>query len=352
MKARKRRSVRQDIFNALDEARGDAVRRAISTNDRLVIFSDHHKGARDGADDFQRCERAYNAALVYYRFLGWDLIELGDVEELWENTFTEVASCYSETLRLAAAFHTDGGRYTRLYGNHDLAWKDPDVFADSMTDYGYRGARPLGSLILAVTDRDGHALGELLLVHGHQGTADSDRHARSSKFFVHRGWRPLQQLLNRPWNTPSLDWELRGEHASAMAAWAEHRRQVLIAGHTHLPVFFNQHKTPDRPPETMAAAERKDPRVAEALRLARAAWADAEAARLARQRPLRLATPCYFNTGCCSFGDGDITGIEIADGQIRLVRWPADPDTNRRILGQPLQLDEIFEQVAQRGGDS
>lgn len=33
---------------------------------RLVIFSDHHKGARDGADDFLRCERAYNAALAYH----------------------------------------------------------------------------------------------------------------------------------------------------------------------------------------------------------------------------------------------------------------------------------------------
>ena len=27
--------------------------------DRLVIFSDHHRGARDGADDFWRCERSY-----------------------------------------------------------------------------------------------------------------------------------------------------------------------------------------------------------------------------------------------------------------------------------------------------
>ena len=32
----------------------------------------------------------------------------------------------------------------------------------------------------------------------------------------------------------------------------------------------------------------------------------------------------FFNTGCCCFSDGDITGIEIADGEIRLVRWPDD----------------------------
>ena len=51
---------------------------------RLIIFSDHHKGARDGADDFQRCERAYNAALGYYYECGHELIGLGDVEELGE----------------------------------------------------------------------------------------------------------------------------------------------------------------------------------------------------------------------------------------------------------------------------
>ena len=33
---------------------------------RWVVFSDLHKGSRDGADDFRRCERAYNAALAYY----------------------------------------------------------------------------------------------------------------------------------------------------------------------------------------------------------------------------------------------------------------------------------------------
>src|SRR5688572_20608242 len=34
--------------------------------ERLVIFSDHHKGARDGADDFAGCEENYAAALGYY----------------------------------------------------------------------------------------------------------------------------------------------------------------------------------------------------------------------------------------------------------------------------------------------
>jgi hypothetical protein len=38
--------------------------------------------------------------------------------------------------------------------------------------------------------------------------------------------------------------------------------------------------------------------------------------------PAEPVKPCYFNTGCCSFGDGDITGLEIIGSEIRLVRWP------------------------------
>jgi hypothetical protein len=55
---------------------------------RFVIFSDHHKGSRDGADDFKVCERAYNAALAYYDRLGYTLAVLGDAEELWEENET------------------------------------------------------------------------------------------------------------------------------------------------------------------------------------------------------------------------------------------------------------------------
>ena len=33
--------------------------------------------------------------------------------------------------------------------------------------------------------------------------------------------------------------------------------------------------------------------------------------------------PCYFNTGCCKYADGDITGMELLDGELRLVKWSA-----------------------------
>jgi hypothetical protein len=31
--------------------------------------------------------------------------------------------------------------------------------------------------------------------------------------------------------------------------------------------------------------------------------------------------PTYFNSGCCCFDDGTITGIEISGGYIRLIKW-------------------------------
>jgi hypothetical protein len=62
--------------------------------------------------------------------------------------------------------------------------------------------------------------------------------------------------------------------------------------------------------------------------------AELEYARTGVRRPEEVATvspPCYFNTGCCSFPDGDITGLEIGDDEIRLVRWPS----NLREICQP-----------------
>jgi len=49
----------------------------------------------------------------------------------------------------------------------------------------------------------------------------------------------------------------------------------------------------------------------------------------------RLAKPCYFNTGCCCYEDGDITGLEVAGGEIRLIRWPNEAgDAESHVLAR------------------
>ena len=50
--------------------------------EKFIIFSDMHKGARNGADDFSVSERAYITALEYYNRAGFVFIEVGDSKEL------------------------------------------------------------------------------------------------------------------------------------------------------------------------------------------------------------------------------------------------------------------------------
>ena len=52
--------------------------------------------------------------------------------------------------------------------------------------------------------------------------------------------------------------------------------------------------------------------------------------------------PTYYNSGCCCFVDGDITGIEIADGFIRLIKWKLKDESPER---------EVLEGMPVDGGD-
>src|SRR5947199_2500561 len=60
------------------------------STDKFIIFSDQHKGAKNGADDFMLCEPNYLAALDYYFIQQYFFISNGDCEELWKNTLTAV----------------------------------------------------------------------------------------------------------------------------------------------------------------------------------------------------------------------------------------------------------------------
>jgi UDP-2,3-diacylglucosamine pyrophosphatase LpxH len=276
---------------------------------RMILLSDLHKGQRDGADDFQQCEKAYLAALVYYWQQGFELLLLGDVEELWENWPEPVLRAYEAVLTQEREFAAAAqpARYQRFVGNHDDLWYDARQVEQHLAPW-LAGQPVIEALRILVHDQ-GEPLGELFLVHGHQGTLDSDRFGRLSALVVRYVWRPLQRLLNIKTSTPSNDFKLRQLHETAMYTYAAGRPGlVLVAGHTHHPVWEGlslvqavqeQQRRGVQPPI--------DP-----------AWLEEQ-----RRGAVTLAgeTPCYFNTGCCSYADRSITGIEIADGEIRLVRW-------------------------------
>lgn len=339
-----KRSTMPRVFEALnnvlarsisEESKYGTVTFDIS-QDKLIIFSDHHRGTRTRADDFRYGEQAYNAALAYYNYLAYTLVLLGDVEELWEDRPRDVLEAYPHTYELESAFHRDR-RYIRIWGNHDDDWQFEDMVQRLLQPiYGRPKLHVFESRRIQVVDGE-EELGTIFLTHGHQGTTLSDRWTSLSRFLVRFVYRPLQRLTNYTQNTPSKDWSLRDNHNVAMYEWAQSKSKlVLICGHTHRPIFGN--KAPiDQQRKRLARLEEqlKVKPEDEALRQ--------EIARLAAKIEWMLAQqdenpksdsgideyePCYFNSGCCCFYDGQITGLELADGEIRLISWPGNSREN------------------------
>jgi len=343
----------EKLYRKTDEREVDLDRRS------LVIFSDHHKGRRDPADDFWICERAYNAALGYYLERGHELFVLGDAEELWENDPEPVLEKYRTTLELEAEFHAHG-RYTRFFGNHDLEWRRPDHVAkwlQPLFDDVARGLvppaepRPLEVLEAAklVLKRGGRKEGLLFLFHGHQGTPLSDYLAWASEPLVRHGWRRIQRRRGLPSTSPARNYNLREEHERAAAEWAKRPRPpreefqpIAIAGHTHRPVFAD--RTQEQPSDDQIKAkdnELREARLAhQSTDVLRARLEYLKASVAYYEDPEPVVPPAYFNTGCCSFGDGDVTGIEITAEEIKLVRWTKEgqcvADSRRRPLSEVL----------------
>jgi hypothetical protein len=316
---------------------------------RYIIFSDHHRGGKARTDDFRLCESAYMAALGYYLEKDYTLVALGDIEELWSSTLDNVLQTYPDTVALEREFH-QAGRYLRFYGNHDDLWSDHHHVKRHLEPL-YRGPLPVwGGMRIAVRGNGGE-MGTLFLTHGHQGEFWSDRHGRLGRWGAQKFLRPYKRLTRTPSVTPATDHQLRKRHNVAMYLWAARQpHTVLIAGHTHKPVFLTESSTNEL--QVRLQAKRSDPfasREEIALDRAELEWI------LAQQRlrcsdvdeELRPLTPCYFNTGCCSFRDGDVTGIEISDGMVRLVHWP---DEHKRPLPKILataSLEDVFRHVDQ-----
>lgn len=313
--------------HALDGVYRRAVQRSclrVTPDDRLVIFSDHHKGARDPADDFQPCERTYLTALRAYDQQAYSLIILGDAEELLEQDIPEVVRAYSNVLAVEAAFYPQ--RYWRVIGNHDILWQDASLVRKYLDLY-FPGIQFHEALVLEFPDEQGERMGEGVLLHGHQGTIDADilgfLAARLLPYY-----RKLQILTGIGHTTPAQDACLRALQDTHMYRWVRKRRKTfLVAGHTHRPVWSSATHLENLYWELFTLLELPTEARPDDFEAQISALMQAIERREQRYPPCDdtiKTRPCYFNSGCCRFADGDITGIEIADNNIRLVKWGAD----------------------------
>lgn len=312
------------LSRALDGGRTLVFELDLDAPHRFILFSDTHKGARDGADEFERCEPAYSAALRDYRDRGFSLVLLGDVEELWEQGFRKVERHYADLMRLEGSF--GAGRYYRIWGNHDDDWMDAFAVRARLSPYLPTAAVYEGIRLSACLG--GEPIGTLFLVHGHQGTFGSDLIRPLSRLFLRWIVRPLQRLgLPIGRSTPAKDACLRGEHDREMYRWAAAQAKlILVAGHTHRPVWSSRTHLQMLEAELAAAKSAPDADTPDGR--ARSAKLEAQVERRRSEYPpcndpvdTSGMPGCYFNTGCCRFEDGDVTGIELEDGTLRLVKW-------------------------------
>ncbi len=332
-----------DLYTAIcgsEKKKGLVIPFNIETG-RFIIFSDHHKGARNGADDFALCETNYLAALDYYFDNGYHFIALGDCEELWENNLTSVKKSHQPSFEKEAKFISKNA-FVKIFGNHDLFW-DNDPFAPMQLKEIYGSDVPVYEGVVLQTNIN-NELFQIFCTHGHQGDEVSDGNW-FSKFFVSRIWAPLQSFLQINPNTPAYDAQLKTMHNALMYEWtAAQKNLLLITGHTHQPVFESLTHLERLYRQLLFARHKKDENVCGTLEK-EIALRKFEYNNVSEDY-LKLK-PGYFNSGCCCFSDGDITGIEIEKNCLRLIKWNAKKGLPARTVLEETSFEELLKGLTQ-----
>ena len=301
---------------------------------KFIILSDQHKGARDGADVFALAEKNYLAALDYYAQKQFFYINLGDSEELWENLLITVKRHNKATFKAERKF-IDRKAFIKIFGNHDLYW-DNDPLADFNLKKIYGRIIPIYEGIILQTRINKKNL-DIYLTHGHQGDLQSDGNW-FSKWFVSDIWGPFQGWLRINPNTPANNDQLKTAHNQMMYQWSsKHKNVLLITGHTHQPVFKSLTHI-EQLYEELRALEAGSDTVKIAAKKKEIKAREQKGDHMPKFKSI-LDT--YFNSGCCCFDDGDITGIELEGGFIRLIKWQykGGKASERLVLGESRLAD-------------
>lgn len=303
--------------------------------DKFVIMSDQHKGARDGADIFARAAKNYLAALDHYNQQDFFYINLGDSEELWENLIATIKHHNKNTFEKEKLF-LNRNAFVKIFGNHDLYWdNDPLAAVNLKLMYGSE-VKIYEGIILQTTVNDKPI--EIYMTHGHQGDLQSDGNW-FSKWFVSDVWAPFQSYLRINPNTPANNDKLKTKHNEMMYEWSSKRKNmILITGHTHQPVF-----------RSLTELETLYNKLAIAKAQSNSAAIDQISRKITQLHLKATKEPSfngyldtYFNSGCCCFDDGDITGIELEDGFIRLIKWRyTNRKTSERMVLEESRLEDL-----------
>lgn len=271
---------------------------------RIILMSDVHRGDGSGADDFAKNQNLYFAALTHYYNENYTYIEIGDGDELWKNQdLSDIIYVYSHIFWLLSKFFQEHRLYF-IFGNHDMVKSKDKFVQSSMYQYYDERAKKNIPLFENIKLHEGLVLRhretdqKILLIHGHQVSFLDYEMWKISRFLVRYLWRPLELFgVNDPTST-AKNYDKKDAVEKQLIEWVTREKHMLIAGHTHRPMF---------------------PEVGE---------------------------PLYFNDGS-SVHPRCITGIEIADGSISLVKWTVKTKNDgtlfigRDLLAGPRKLMDL-----------
>ncbi len=320
LSGRNLRKVVSSTFHAIDSSLQDAKHLPLDlTRDKYIIFSDMHKADKAaGIDECRPNEMLLCHVLEQYYHNDWRLVLNGDIEECWEAKPRAIIDAYRDTLYALERKFADKGEkfYTRIYGNHDDLWRHPA-----------KVEKHLVPVLGPIQVHPALILGDnLVITHGHQGEGLDDTYSWFSRYFVRHPWRWIQRFSRISTARAATNHLIRWKRDQKLYRWARERRKVLIAGHTHRPMFQTyacraelqeacaslENEVKTNPASYLMKANLE--LMQDLLRKGRGLgkWDDFTR----DDQPL----PCYFNTGAIVHKKG-LTGIEIADGEIRLVKW-------------------------------
>lgn len=263
----------------LDRAYREARVIPFDDRSRLILFSDCHRGDNSFADDFANNRNIYYHALKHYHREGFTYLELGDGDELWENlSFESIFEAHKNVYQLLKLFHQEGRLY-RLWGNHDMIYKDPKYVQAHLSSYFEPIEEQDKELFEGIRFEEGiilkHAQSgqELFLCHGHQADWWNYTFWRWSRFLVRVLWKPLQVWGIADPTSPARNYKELIRIERRIKNWiVERGLRLTIIGHTHRPRFPEPGEIP------------------------------------------------LFNDGSCVH-PRSITGLEIEHGAISLIKW-------------------------------
>ena len=273
---------------------------SFDNNSKFIFFSDCHRGDNSFADDFANNRNIYFHALNHYYLNDFQYCELGDGDELWENlSFEPLFEAHKNVYKLIRKFHLEN-RLHMVWGNHDMVYRNQSYIDKFLSSYFepidgedkqlFDGLTYNEALVLTHKETGQ----EIFCAHGHQADWWNYRCWRIGRFLVRILWKPLQIVGIADPTSPAKNYKELIRIERRIKRWiVKNNFKITIVGHTHRPRFPEPGQIP------------------------------------------------FFNDGSCVH-PRSITGIEIENGEIVLIKWQiaTKPDGTLQIVRLVLEGPE------------